>query len=90
MLFSLLLGAALTLMQATATTPVGPGVSEALAAERRAAIQELRYDVQFSVPSERRAPVRGRVIARFVLKAPHRVVLDFAQPRDRVARLASR
>ena len=87
MLFSLLLGAALTLMQATDTAPIGPGVSEALAAERRAAIQDLRYAVQFSVPSERRELVRGRVTARFVLKAPHRVVFDFAQPRDRVARV---
>ena len=87
MLIDLFLGAALTSMQATTAVPIGPGVSEALAAERRAAIQELRYDVSFRVPAERREPVRGRVTARFVLKSPHRVVLDFAQPRDRVARV---
>jgi aminopeptidase N len=87
MLVDLFLGAALTSMQATAAAPIGLGVSEALAAERRAAIQELRYDVSFRVPAERREPVRGRVTAHFVLKSPHRVVLDFAQPRDRVARV---
>jgi aminopeptidase N len=87
MLIDLFLGAALTSMQATAAAPIGPGVSEALAAERRAVIQDLRYDLNFRVPAERRAPVQGRVTARFVLKAPHRVVLDFAQPRDRVARV---
>jgi aminopeptidase N len=87
MLIGLFLGAFLTSMQATAAAPIGPGVSEALAAERRAAIHDLRYDVSFRVPLERKEPVRGRVIARFVLKAPHRVVLDFAQPPDRVVRL---
>jgi aminopeptidase N len=87
MLIDLFLGAALTSMQARAAAPIGPGVSEALAAERRAAIHELRYDLSFRVPAERREPVRGRVGVRFVLKAPHRVVLDFAQPRDRVARV---
>jgi aminopeptidase N len=87
MLIDLFLGAVLTSMQATAAAPIGSGVSEALAAERRAAIHDLRYDVNFRVPAERKELVRGRVIARFVLKAPHRVVLDFAQPRDRVARV---
>jgi len=88
MLFALLAGAALTLMQTTATAPVDSGVSEALAAERRAAIHELRYDLQFAVPEQRKEPVRGRVSARFTLKAPHRIVLDFAQTPDRVTRVA--
>ena len=78
----------LTTMQAIASAPIGPGVSEALAAERRAAIQDLRYEVRFIVPGEREEPVRGRVIARFTLTAPHRIVFDFAQPRERVARVA--
>ena len=75
-------------MQAIASAPIGPGVSEALAAERRATIQDLRYDVRFIVPGERKEPVRGRVIARFLLAAPHRIVFDFAQPREQVARVA--
>ena len=87
MLIALLAGAALTLMQTTATAPVDSGVSEALAAERRAAIHELRYDLQFAVPEQRKEPVRGRVSARFTLKAPHRIVLDFAQTTDRVTRV---
>jgi aminopeptidase N len=61
MLIDLFLGVALTSMQAAAAAPIGPGVSEALAEERRAAIQELRYDVNFRVPAERRDPVRGCV-----------------------------
>ena len=87
MLITLLAGAALTLMQTTSTAPVDSGVSEALAAERRAAIHELRYDLQFAVPEQRKEPVRGRVSARFTLKAPHRIVLDFAQTTDRVTRV---
>ena len=84
---TLLLGALLTTMQAGAAAPIGPGVSEQLAAERRAAIQELRYDVHFNVPSERKEPVRGRATIHVTLTAPHRVVLDFAQPPDRVGRV---
>ena len=62
-------------------------MSEALATERAAAIQDLRYDLRFVVPAERRDPVLGRLAVRLSLKAPHRLVLDFAQPPDRVASL---
>jgi len=74
-------------MQAAATAPIGPGVSEALASERRAAFQDVRYDLRIIVPSDRKEPVRGRVAVRLRLKAPHRVVFDFAQPPDRIARV---
>ena len=63
---------------------VGRGVSETLAAERTAAIQNPRYDLRFIVPVERREAVLGRLVARLALKAPHRIVFDFAQPPDRV------
>jgi aminopeptidase N len=78
----------LTTMQASVAASIGPGVSEALAAERRAAIENLRYDLHFAVPEQRAEPVRGRVTARFVLDSPHRVVFDFAQPADRVSALS--
>jgi aminopeptidase N len=65
----------------------GPGISEALARERAAVISDLRYDLTFTIPDDRSEPVRGHAIVRFVLAAPHRVVLDFAQPSDRVRRV---
>ena len=77
----------LSAMQASVSVPIGPGISEALAAERRATIQDLRYDVRFVVPEQRVEPVRGEAIVRFLLDAPHRVVLDFAQPPERVVRV---
>jgi aminopeptidase N len=80
------LGTLLT-MQAVVTTPIGPGVSEALAAERRAAFQNVQYDLRFSVPNDVKEPVRGRAIIRVTLRSRHRVVLDFAQPPERVARV---
>jgi aminopeptidase N len=83
-----LLGTLLTTIQAATTGAIGPGVSEALASERRAAFQDVRYDLRVIIPSDRKEPVRGRVVVRFNLKAPHRVVFDFAQPPDRVARVA--
>jgi aminopeptidase N len=72
---------------AAAQGPPAPaaGVPETLARQRSAAISDLRYDLTFTIPADRSAPVRGRSIARFRLAAPTRVVLDFAQPRDRIA-----
>jgi aminopeptidase N len=60
------------------------GVSEALAAERAAAISDLQYELHFIVPADRREAVRGRLTARLSLKTPHALVFDFAQPADRV------
>ena len=73
-------------MSLAAATPVPPepGVSETLARERASAIKDLRYQVAFVIPAERSAPVRGSVTVRFTLAAPHRVVLDFPQPRGSV------
>ena len=85
-MMSLLLATAMA-MQAGATSPVGVGVSEALAAERAAAIRDLRYDVAFIVPVQRGDAVRGRVAVRLTLTSAHRLVLDFAQPADRISRV---
>jgi aminopeptidase N len=69
---------------AARTPPPGPGVSEGLARERAAAIRDLRYELSMTIPVQRRDPVQGRVVVRLTLEAPHRIVLDFEQPRDRV------
>lgn len=61
-----------------------PGVSQALARTRAAAIRDLRYDVAFRVPRERDRAVEGQVTVRFTLRSPTTVVLDFAQPANRV------
>src|SRR5688500_9241604 len=74
-------------MQGATAVPIGQGVSEALAAERHGAFQDLRCDLTFIVPADRKAPVRARVAARFSFKSRHRVVLDFAQPSDRIVRV---
>jgi aminopeptidase N len=75
---------ALAMAAAPATESPGPGVSEALARERYTAVTGLGYELSFVVPAERKAPVTGRVVVRLSLRAPHRLVFDFAQPRDRV------
>jgi len=86
--FPVMLGfmVALTLLGA-ADTPLaepGPGVSEPLATERAAAIRELKYELSFTIPADRQAPVRGKSVVRFVLDKPQRVVFDFAQPSERL------
>ena len=81
-MLSLLL--ATTLVSQPGAEPPGRGVSEALARERADTIHSLRYELTFVVPADLREPVQGRAILRFTLEAPHRVVIDFAEPRDRV------
>jgi hypothetical protein len=61
-----------------------PGIAETLARERADVISQLRYELSFTVPKERTARVEGRGIIRLVLKAPHRIVLDFANAADRI------
>src|SRR5580700_728314 len=62
-----------------------PGVPETLARERAQAISALRYELSFGIPETRTEAIRGSETVRFTLRAPHRVVLDFAQPRNRVS-----
>ena len=84
-MLSLLL--AMTLANQTGSAPPGRGIPETLAKERAAAIRGLRYDLSFIVPPDVREPVEGRVVVRFTLAAPHKIVFDFAQPPDRVRSL---
>ena len=74
----------LALMLAAALADPGAGISEALAKERAAAISSLRYELDFRLPASRTQPIRARAVVRFRLASPHRIVLDFANPRDRV------
>ena len=64
--------------------PIDAGVSQALALERASAIRDLRYDLTFSIPPSKSEPVTGRVVVGLTLQAPSRLVLDFAQPREKV------
>ena len=69
---------------AAGSPPPERGISEALAKARALAIRDLRYDVSFRVPADKARPVDGRVVVRFTLRVPAEIVLDFAQPADRV------
>ena len=75
---------ATTLASRRGADPPGRGVTETLARERAETIRSLRYELAFVVPADVSESVQGRVILRFALAAPHRVVLDFARPRDHV------
>jgi aminopeptidase N len=78
-----LLLAAMLSSQMGADLP-GRGIPDALARERAASIVSLRYDLAFTVPGDVSQPVQGRAVIRFTLRAPQRVVFDFAQPRDHI------
>ena len=84
-MLSLLLAAMIT-SQTGADLPKR-GISDSLARERAGTIGALRYELAFIVPSDVQDPVQGRAVVRFTLRAPHRVVLDFAQPRDRIRKV---
>ena len=75
---------AMTLAAQGATDVPGPGIAETLARERAATIGNLRYELAFVIPATRKEAVQGRAVLRFTLQTPHRVVLDFAQPADRL------
>ena len=60
------------------------GVPEALARDRAAALGDLRYELTFSIPAAPVEPVHGRAVVRFTLESPRTVVLDFAQPPERI------
>ncbi len=65
------------------------GVTRALAAERAAALRELRYDVVMQIPARREERIRGRETIRFRLaRAGRPLVLDFKEPRAAVLSLA--
>jgi len=70
------------------TRPIDSGVSQALARERASAIRDLHYDLTFSIPGARNEPVQGRAVVSLALRAPARLVFDFAQPRESVRRVA--
>jgi aminopeptidase N len=66
---------------------LAPGVPETLARERAEAISSLRYELSFGIPEKRIEDIRGSETVRFALRAPHRIVLDFAQPREHVSNI---
>jgi aminopeptidase N len=75
---------ATTLTTQSTADPPPRGISERLARERAAQLRDLRYDLTFLIPDELTQPVQGRAVVRVSLAAPQPLVLDFAQPRDRV------
>jgi aminopeptidase N len=68
------------LLLSTLAAP-GAGIPETLAKERAGAISAVRYELELRIPELRTERIRGREVVRFRLAAPHRVVLDFGQPR---------
>lgn len=71
------------LAAATITSaPPERGISESLANERAQTIQSVRYDLTFRIPQGKTEAIRSSAVVRFTLHAPHRVTLDFEQPRD--------
>ena len=76
---------ATTLVSQGGSEPMpAPGIPETLARERAESIRDLQYDLTFAIPAEPGSAVQGQVTIRFSLIARRRVVLDFAQPADRV------
>ena len=79
--------AALLAAASTATLQPGRGISESLAKERAETIQSVRYDLSFRIPERKVEAIRATEVLRFSLRAPHRIVLDFEQPRDHVSEI---
>ena len=55
------------------------GISEALARERAARVSNVRYDLSFSIPRDKSAPIKGHEVVSFTLSdASSPLSLDFA------------
>ena len=54
------------------------GVSEELAAQRKALVGNVRYDLTFNIPAGQKDKVTGKAIVSFNLKKKEDVVLDFS------------
>jgi aminopeptidase N len=78
------LPALLVSVASSQTLSPGPGISERLAEARAANIGSLRYDLAFRIPARKTEAIHGTETITFQLRAAGPVVLDFAQPRDRV------
>jgi len=64
-----------------ADTPPGPGIPLTLAEDRATRISDLRYNLQFDIPSDQKTPVTGRATISFLLKdASRSLALDFSEP----------
>ncbi len=76
--------AAVLAAASVAALPPGRGISESLAKERADTIQSVHYDLSFRIPERKTDAIHATEILRFSLHAPHRVVVDFEQPREHV------
>ena len=74
----------MTLVAVPSADSVDRGISEALARERAAVFTGVRYDLAFTVPADRLQPVLGRLVLHVTMAGPHRIVIDFSAPRDRI------
>ena len=66
-------------------TPPTAGISRTLAAERAANITAVRYTLSLNIPAEKTEPARGSMSIRLRLANRAPVILDFAQPAERVS-----
>ncbi len=74
-----------------ATGAVEPGVPLALAEDRAGRVNNLRYELHFSIPSAAEVRISGEATIRFTLAdATRPLVLDFSEPGPVRARAAGR
>jgi len=75
------IGAALAwVLHAPAEAPPAPGVAQDLAVWRAGVVSDVRYDVAFTIPAARTAPILGRMAASFHLSDTSRALpVDFQQ-----------
>ena len=66
-------------------TPPSEGISHTLATERADNISAVRYALTLSIPRQKQEPIPGTVGIRFRLERRAPVIVDFAQPAERVS-----
>lgn len=70
--------------------PVAPGIPQELAIARKAAIQNVQYDLFFDIPESRKDSISARVTIQFdFIKEPTEVQLDYLPPANTVHRVVA-
>lgn len=87
-LFSVAMAMMLSACAPSENVSVEPGVSRALAKERKGRIHKLTYDLMFDVPEGKSLPINAKEIVRFNLSNNESsLVLDFNAPEGSVSSL---
>ena len=71
------------------TTLYQRGVSQELAAQRKATIKDVEYSLQFNIPECKESAITGNIDIEFELDTPQEIIIDFREEQNVATVLAN-